>query len=128
MSYLLDTHVFLWWMADDPRLSAPARAVLEDRGNELLWSVASTWELAIKASIGKVTFPAPLDNYLPARLRQQGIDVLPIAQPHALRTSALPWHHKDPFDRMLVAQCQVEGIPLLSGDKSIADYSLDLVW
>jgi PIN domain nuclease of toxin-antitoxin system len=125
---LLDTHVLLWWMADDGRLSTRARSVLGDRDTTLLWSTASTWELAIKCSLGKVTLPGPLGAYLETRLSQQGIELLPVAQAHAVAVGALPMHHRDPFDRMLVAQAQTEGLALVTGDPAIAAYAVAVEW
>ena len=115
-------------MADDPRLSEGARRALANRDRVLFWSAASTWELAIKSSVGKLRLPEPLGAYLDTRLSQQGIHVLPIAQSHAAAVESLPHHHRDPFDRMLVAQAQVDGLSLVSGDPRLADYGVNLIW
>ncbi|MBI4703609.1 MAG: type II toxin-antitoxin system VapC family toxin [Deltaproteobacteria bacterium] len=128
MKGLVDTHVLLWWAADDGRLSAAAREVLSDRTVALFWSTASTWELAIKASLGKVRLPEPLGDYLRTRLVQQGIGILPVAEEHAVAVAQLPLHHRDPFDRMLVAQAMVEGMALITGDPALQTYDVELLW
>ncbi len=128
MRYLLDTHAFLWWLADDPRLSNAARAIMAGGGNDLLWSAASSWEVAIKFSIGKISLPLPPSTYLPAKLREQRILSLAVDQAHALRVAVLPPLHRDPFDRLLVAQALVEGLPILTSDRRLADYGVDVVW
>ena len=128
MRILLDTHVFIWWMADDERLSRIAYEILADRDSELLWSAASTWELAIKASLGKLHLPEPVDAYVRSRMRSQGLGPLPIYDDHAAAVQGLPWHHRDPFDRLLVAQAKVEGVPLLTGDPWIRQYEVKTIW
>jgi PIN domain nuclease of toxin-antitoxin system len=125
---LLDTHVLLWWMADDPRLSARAREVLADRKVRLLWSAASTWELAIKASLGKVTLPEPVGAWVQSRAAQQAIELLPVTHHHAAEVERLPSHHRDPFDRLLVAQARTEGAAIVSGDPFLRKYDVEVVW
>jgi PIN domain nuclease of toxin-antitoxin system len=115
-------------MADDARLSPRAREFLADRAVSFQWSAASTWELAIKASIGKVALGEPVGRYLASRLVQQGIDVLPISQAHSAAIEDLPLHHRDPFDRMLVAQSRTENLTLLTGDPAIAAYDVAVAW
>lgn len=128
MIALLDTHTLLWWVAGDPRLSKTAAELLADRSARILWSAASTWELAIKASVGKVSLHARVGEWLQHRFVQQGIEVLPILHTHAAAVEQLPAHHRDPFDRLLVAQASVESIPILTGDKLIGAYEVETIW
>jgi PIN domain nuclease of toxin-antitoxin system len=125
---LLDTHAFLWWIGDDPRLSERAREVLSDGDNDLVFSAASGWEIAIKARLGRLHVPGDLNTYLFRQLTENYTSVLPVHLSHALRVHALPDHHRDPFDRLLVAQAIVEEIPLLSADPRIARYPVEIVW
>lgn len=103
MKALWDTHAFLWWIANDPRLSPRVRAIAGDPQTDLLFSVASGWEIAIKVGIGKLRLPDDPQRYIPDQLARNATDVLPIQLAHALRVFALPDLHTDPFDRMLVA-------------------------
>ena len=128
MRALLDTHTFLWWVLDVPRLSAESRAIIEDGANELLFSSASGYEIAIKARSGRLTLPDPAEAYIPDRLVTNGFTRLPIELGHALRAGSLPWIHRDPFDRMLVAQAQIEGLPILTADPAIARYDIETIW
>lgn len=128
MRVLLDTHAFLWWIGDDPRLSERAREVLSDGDNDLVFSAASGWEIAIKARLGRLHVPGDLNTYLFRQLTENYTSVLPVHLSHALRVHALPDHHRDPFDRLLVAQAIVEEIPLLSADPRIARYPVEVVW
>ena len=128
MRVLLDTHVFLWWITDDRRVSPRASEVIADGRNDLLFSVASGWEIAIKASHGRIELPAPMERFLIEQLWENRIDVLPIQMSHALHVHALPHHHRDPFDRMLVAQARLEKLPILSADVRIAEYEVEVLW
>lgn len=128
MRALLDTHVFIWWLLDDPRLSPRARAVLQQGDNEILWSAASSWELAIKIARSKLRLPGPLGSYLPAKLREQHITPIPVEHAHAFAVAELPPHHRDPFDRLLIAQARAEGVPLVSNDRQLKAYDVDLLW
>jgi PIN domain nuclease of toxin-antitoxin system len=125
---LLDTHAFLWWIGDDPRLSERAREVLSDGDNDLVFSAASGWEIAIKARLGRLQVLGDLNTYLYRQLTENYTSVLPVHLSHALRVHALPDHHRDPFDRLLVAQAIVEEMPLLSADPRIARYPVEVVW
>jgi PIN domain nuclease of toxin-antitoxin system len=124
---LLDTHTLLWWMSDDPQLTPGVRRLIEDGTNSLYFSVASGWEVAIKVRLGKLTFPEPEIN-LPRHLADNAITPLPIAMEHALHTSTLPFHHRDPFDQLLIAQSQLEEMPILTSDALIAAYSVETLW
>ena len=128
MRAILDTHAFLWWVLDIPRLSAEARSILEDGANELLFSAASAYELTIKAQSGRLALPEPADSYVPSRLAANAFEPLSIELAHALRAGALPAIHRDPFDRMLVAQAQIEGLPILTADPAISHYDVETIW
>ena len=128
MKALLDTHTFLWWIANDPQLSPRARQIMEDANTEPLLSAVSGWEIAIKSHLGKLKLPADLRGFVAEQLRINGIQVLPIQMAHALHVFTLPDHHRDPFDRMLVAQGQLEKLPILTGDPQIAQYAVTVIW
>jgi PIN domain nuclease of toxin-antitoxin system len=124
--YLLDTHVWLWMQTDPARLGT-SRALIENRANELLLSAASVWEIAIKSRIGRLNLPEPAATYIPDRMRRSGTTALAIEVAHTLRTAELPDLHRDPFDRLLVAQAQVLGLPLITADHQIAAYEVEVV-
>jgi len=128
MRVLLDTHAFLWWTADDPRLSRKARRIMADGRNELYLSAASGWEMAIKARLGRLQVGEDLEQFVREQMALNGIDGLPVYMNHALHAYVLPDHHGDPFDRLLVAQALVEGLPILTGDPQIARYAVETVW
>ena len=129
MRVLLDTHAFLWWTSEDGRrLSDPARALLIDPSTDALVSVASAWEIAIKATTGRLEIDGDPEAWVPERITRHGFSPLPVELAHALRAGRLPAIHRDPFDRLLVAQAQVEGIPIVTSDPSIAKYDVDVIW
>lgn len=128
MRYLLDTMVFLWSQTSLSNLNAKAVDALRDGTNDIFLSAASSWEMAIKASIGKLKVPEPLATYIPKRFRTSGIQPLVITHSHAVTAAELPAHHQDPFDRMLVAQAQSEGLMLMTADRQLAKYDVDLLW
>ena len=128
MKALLDTHTFLWWNMDDPLLSPTARAILADGANEIYLSAASAWEIAIKAARGRLILPEPAEFYVSRRLMHHRFLPLPVTISHALHVAGLPWLHNDPFDRLLVAQGQVEQMALLSADGDIARYEVQVIW
>lgn len=128
MRLLLDTHVFLWALMDDPKLSDPAREAFLDPANDLLLSVASAWEIAIKASLGKLAMPQPLGRFLRQQLDRNSIGLLPLELNHAVRVATLPFHHRDPFDRLLVAQSLEEHLPILSADSALDAYEVQRIW
>jgi PIN domain nuclease of toxin-antitoxin system len=125
---LLDTHAFLWWIEDDPRLSDAARDFIRDGDNEVYFSTASAWEIAIKARLGRITLPRNMESFISRQIELNAFTVLPIQLSHALRVAKLPPHHEDPFDRLLVAQSQVEKLMLVTADKTIRRYSVEVVW
>src|SRR2546423_7209972 len=119
MTALADTRAFLWWNLDDPRLSDAARDVLKDPRNTIYISSAVGWEIAIKVSTGNLPLPDPPLTFVPARIHEHGFTPLAITMQHALSVSLLPPHHRDPFDRIQIAQSQVEQIPIITGDPLI---------
>lgn len=123
MNLLLDTHAAIWWLADDPQLSSTQRAAIQDKRNTVFISAVSVWEISIKSAIGKLTIDA---DYL-GQLRSEGFLELPITCAHAQAVRVLPLHHRDPFDRLLVAQAGLEGMSLVSADESIAMYDITVV-
>jgi PIN domain nuclease of toxin-antitoxin system len=127
MKLLLDTHTFLWFIDDSPRLSARAKALLESDA-DLLLSVASLWEISIKISIGKLTLAQPFDVFLQQQLTSNDIEMLPISLVHLGVVSTLPFHHRDPFDRLLIAQAIIEKMPVVGIDAAFDAYSITRLW
>ena len=127
-SYLLDTAIFLWSLGAPERLNSQAVAIFEDATTELFLSAASSWEISIKSTLGKLKLPETPSSYVPKRMASQGIRSLPISHIHALAAGELPRHHNDPFDRMLVAQAASEGMVLMTADPSFKKYDIDMLW
>jgi PIN domain nuclease of toxin-antitoxin system len=128
MKYLLDTVVWLWSVSVPDKIGRRGHEILADAAEELYLSAVSPWELAIKAKLGKYDLPEPPREYVPKRLASQRIRSLPITQLHALATYDLPLHHYDPFDRLLIAQAQIENMAILTSDRDFAKYEVDVVW
>ena len=128
MRLLLDTHAFLWFVAGSKDLTPRARRSIESARNEKLVSVASIWEIAIKQSLGKVKLTVPLTELVDAGAVQNGIGLLAIEARHVVAVASLPWHHTDPFDRLLIAQAQGEGLQVVTRDKAFDDYGVRRVW
>jgi len=128
VNYLLDTHAFLWTAMDDPRLSQTARDIIRDRQNVLYLSAASVWEIAIKWSLGKLRLELVPEVFIREEMTRNSLLPLSVEIGHALRTLALPLHHHDPFDRILIAQALQEGFRLLSRDSILARYDVEVVW
>lgn len=126
--FLLDTHVLLWWLFDDPRLSVQAREVIKDPHHSILVSSASGWEIATKYRLGKLPHAGEVLDNLPAILRRARMDVLPITLEHALAAGTLPGPHRDPFDRMIIAQGRLEDIPIVTSDPAFKQYRVPLIW
>lgn len=124
MKILLDTQAWLWMQASPDRFSMEARMLIEDAGSELYLSVASSWEIAIKYALGRLPLPLPPKEYVPSRMEISGVAPLPIEHAHALHVSELPLHHHDPFDRLLVAQAQLEKLTVLTSDPRFDDYQV----
>ena len=122
MRYLLDTHVWLWMLAAPERIRKDIWPTLLDRDQELLLSAASSWEIAIKYRLRRLELPAPPEEFVPHYLRESGVAGFPIQHRHALRVAALPDHHRDPFDRLLVAQAQMEELTIITADPLISRY------
>jgi PIN domain nuclease of toxin-antitoxin system len=128
MKLLLDTHAFLWFIIGSPNLSDTARALIEDAANERFLSVASLWEMAIKVSIGKLSLSSTFDVLIPQQLSLNGIALLNIEVAHAAIVATLPFHHRDPFDRLLIAQAMVEKMPVVSIDAAFDTYGITRLW
>jgi PIN domain nuclease of toxin-antitoxin system len=128
MRALLDTHAFLWWITDDPRLSPQVRKIIGEGTNELFLSAASGWEIAIKAQLGRLELSGDLVGFISRQLHLNALQSLPIQMSHAVHVHTLPGLHRDPFDRLLVAQSQLENLPILTADPQIARYSVTTIW
>lgn len=125
--YLLDTHVFLWLAADDPRLTDRARAIFADSTHPCFLSAASVWEMAIKASLGKLTLGTSLAQLVDGGV-ERGVRMLDVTRDHAYLVESMPFHHRDPFDRLLVAQAKHEGLVVVSADEQLDPYGPARVW
>jgi len=128
MKYLLDTHAFLWFVSDDSRLSPRARSIIKDRNQEVYFSAASAWEMSIKIRLGRLTIEEELETFIVKQLAENNFSTLSITVLHSLYTSKLPEIHKDPFDRMIIAQSKLENMSLISKDKNIKKYKVPMVW
>ena len=128
MKVLLDTHTFLWWVDDSPRLSNSVKEVIANPENTIFFSVVSAWEIVIKQGIGKLALPEPAEMYIPSRLKSNRFSVLTINLSHILQIASLPSLHKDPFDRLLIAQSQIESFPILSVDQLVSQYPVSVIW
>ena len=128
MRALLDTHTFLWWNADDPQLSPRASEIISDGKNEIFLSAASVWEIAIKAAKGRLVLPESPLLYIPDRMSLYRIQPLHVQVSHALHVYDLPPYHADPFDRLLIAQSQLESLPIITADGDFQQYDVEIVW
>ena len=128
MKILLDTSSWLWSLTDPERLNKRARDILSNRSHTLYLSAASSWEIVIKAALGKLPLPEPPEKYIPSRMAAMDVLGLAVEHAHALRVSALPAHHRDPFDRILVAQAQVESLTILTVDRVFRAYDVKVIW
>ena len=128
MKVLLDTHTFIWWDGNSAQLSQVALALCTDPHNTVFLSVVSAWEIQIKRQLGKLQLRLPLATVIESQQRQNSIEVLPVMLPHVLALDALPPHHKDPFDRPLIAQAIAEGAALISNDPAFSKYGIDVRW
>ena len=127
MTLLIDTHCWLWWLTEPEKLSDTAVAILKNTDNTILFSAVSSWEIAIKYSLNKLPLPEPPDRFVPSRIEREGFATLPIHHAHALKTASLPHHHKDPFDRLLIAQSMVEAVPIMTADPTFDLYDVDVI-
>ncbi len=128
MKLLLDTHCWLWMQTAPERLAKPALDAIRDGENELFLSAASSWEIAIKYALGRLPLPVPPAEYVPSRMESSGVLALAVEHRHALATAGLPPHHRDPFDRLLVAQAQIERLTLLTADPQLEAYDVEFLW
>lgn len=128
MKALLDTHVFLWWIMDDPQLSDRSRELITNRNNIFYLSAASGWEIMIKARLGRLQLPKNPQRFISEQLSLNNIESLPVQMSHALHTITLPDYHRDPFDRILIAQAQLEKLAILSADPQIIKYEVKVIW
>ena len=126
--FLIDTHVLLWWLFDDPRLTDTARETIREPDNVIFLSSASAWEISTKFRLGKMPHAGKAAENLPSLLRESRIEELPITIAHALAAGALPGPHRDPFDRMLIAQGRLENLPIVTSDSAFKQYQVSLVW
>lgn len=126
MRLLIDTHSLIWFLEGDVSLSKPNRQIISDSNNEVFLSIASLWELAIKISIGKLILSKPLADVI-KQICSENIEILPISPEHILQVSTLPFHHRDPFDRIIVAQSQIENLALITNDAAFANYGIQIL-
>jgi PIN domain nuclease of toxin-antitoxin system len=125
---LLDTHTFLWWVDDSPKLSGKAKKIIADIDNSCLLSLVSCWEMAIKTSIGKLKLAIPVKEYIPRHMAANDFSMLPISFRHVIGVEAMPLHHRDPFDRLLAAQTLAEKMILVSADPAFDSYGVERIW
>jgi len=125
---LLDTHTFLWWVTDDPELSASARKAISHTGHECFLSIASCWEMAIKSSLGKLRLTKPVERFVNEHITENSFRLLNIDLRHAAKVESLPFHHRDPFDRLLLAQAITEKLTIVSADSMFTRYDVKVLW
>jgi PIN domain nuclease of toxin-antitoxin system len=128
MRAILDTHAMLWWVTNNSQLSQTVRDIIVDPDSTLYLSVASSWEIIIKFNTGKLPLPAPPTQFIQSCLDVSHFESMAIELPHVFQLNTLPDHHKDPFDRILIAQAQIENIPILTVDKLIVQYPVQTIW
>ncbi len=128
MKYLLDTNVWLWSLWEPQRIARTTREKIADLSNMVFLSAVTSWEIAIKTATGKLRLPEPPISYVPRRMAEQGLRPLPVSHPHALAVFALPLHHRDPFDRLLVAQAKLENLVLVTADRILEKYPVQTLW
>jgi len=124
--YLIDTHCWLWWHIDPARLGEPVINLIEDGATEIFFSVVSAWEITIKCGVKKLTLPHSPEKYILSRLQQSYMEILPIELEHTLGVGKLPTHHKDPFDRLLIAQALAEKLTIITQDSQFGRYDVEL--
>lgn len=128
MRLLLDTHVFLWWADDNPALSGPAKQAIGDEANDCFISVVSCWEMAIKASLGKLRLSQSVERFVAEQVADNGFQLLPVNFRHVAAVEGLPFHHRDPFDRLLVTQTLAEDLVLVTADSLMSKYGISMLW
>jgi PIN domain nuclease of toxin-antitoxin system len=125
---LLDTHTFLWWVNDAPELSDAARDTISNSNNECFLSVASCWEMAIKSSLGKLELAKPVDRFVLEQITENSFTILNIELRHTAKVESLPFHHRDPFDRLLIGQAISEKLILVTADRMFSQYEIQMIW
>ena len=128
MKCLLDTSVWLWSLTASERIRPEGRALIARGGEEIYLSAATSWEIAIKSALGKLPLPEPVASFVPKRMAAQALRPLAVMHSHALRVAELPNYHNDPFDRLLIAQAQVEGMVILTADRAFKSYPVEILW
>ena len=128
MKLLLDTHSFLWFISGSSRLSSTPRQLIEEATNQPYLSIASLWEMAIKMSLGKLSLTQPFAKLIPEQMRVNGVELLNMSIDHIAIVVDLPFHHRDPFDRLLIAQALVEQLPIVSADPAFDAYGIERLW
>ncbi len=128
MNILLDTHAFLWFVDDNPRLTEAARVLIESEDSQPFISMASLWEIAIKISLGKLQLKQPYETFIPQQLAVNGTGILNLSLEHTAAIATLPFHHRDPFDRLIVVQAKIEKMTLVSADPAFDTYAVQRVW
>lgn len=128
MKFLLDTHIFLWWLTDAPQLPPYIRKTIGAGNADLFLSAASCWEIAIKAQLGRIDLPDKPGIFISHQMALNAVQGLPIQPNHALHVFNLPGHHRDPFDRIIIAQAQIERLPIITSDPLFAKYKVKVVW
>jgi len=128
MTYLLDTHALLWWVDDAPDLTGAAKGAIADANNQCYLSLASCWEMAIKSRLGKLRLTKPVERFVAEQLAANGFTLLTIELRHAAKVENLPPHHRDPFDRLLIAQAIAEKLTVVTADRVFSDYGVKVIW
>ena len=128
MNVLLDTHAFLWFVGDSPRLSDKAKTLIEAEDSQPFLSIASLWEMAIKVSLGKLKLEQPFETFISQQLTLNGIGILNLSLEHTAAISTLPFHHRDPFDRLIAVQAKIEKMALISADAAFDAYEIERIW
>jgi PIN domain nuclease of toxin-antitoxin system len=128
MKYLLDTHTLLWLVCDSPNLSPKVKELFQSSQNTILFSTAGIWEMALKISINKLTLPYSISEFVEREIRGNSIEVLPIKPSHCFELEGLPFYHRDPFDRMIIAQSMYEKLPIVTVDLAFRKYPIEVVW
>lgn len=128
MNLLLDTHAFLWFISGDSKLSDKAKEKIESPKNLKLVSVVSLWEIGIKISLGRLILERPFEEFIPRQMEINGFELLHLQIRHVAKVTSLPFHHRDPFDRMLIGQCIFDGLPIVSSDSAFDNYPVNRIW
>ena len=128
MRVLIDTHIFIWYIQNNEKLPSPMFTLINDGRNEILFSTASIWEMAIKQSTGKLNLGVPYASFIKEQMKLNRIELLPIKLEHLEVVASLPFHHRDPFDRLLIAQAMVEALPIVSADSTFSSYPIQIIW